>query len=179
MGKPFRPIIIVAVDTVGGFGKNRRIPWHLPEDLQRFKKITEGHICVMGRHTYNDILDARLIRDKERGEDKPITEILRGRQSFVVTSNKDMVAPGVTKIKNMGEVQNLIAADDPRQIFVIGGERMFIQALSWSDQIMMTVVKGKPFDCDVFFPVEILNKKWKIVSGEETDKAYFIVYNRK
>lgn len=179
MVKPFRPIIIVAVDEVGGFGKDGRIPWHLPEDLKRFKEITTGHICVMGRRTYNDILDARLIRDKERGDVSPITEVLRGRQSFVVTSDKDMITPGAIKIKDMGEVRNHIASDDSRQIFVIGGKRMFFQALSWCDHIMMTVVKGGAYDCDVFFPIEVLNKKWKIVSGQETDKAYFVVYNRK
>lgn len=177
--RKYRPIIIVAVDCVGGFGKDGVIPWHLPEDLQRFKKITEGHICVMGRRTYTDILEARTLRDQQKGITEPITEILRGRQSFVVTSSETLETPGAIKIKDTNDVQKHIASDDIRQIFIIGGRRMFIQALSWTDQIMMTVVKGDAYDCDVFFPVSLLNKKWKIVSGEETEKAYFVVYNRK
>ncbi len=177
--KKFRPVIIVAVDEVGGFGKDGRIPWHLPEDLKRFKTITEGHICVMGRRTYQDILEARIVRDKEKGITEPITEILRGRLSFVVTSNESLETPGATKIKDINEVYKHVPPEDNRQVFVIGGRRMFIQALSWCEHIFLTVVKGGTYDCDVFFPVDVLNKKYKIVSGEETDKAYFVVYNRK
>lgn len=179
MRKLFRPIIIVAVDEVGGFGKDGKIPWDLPEDLKRFKTITEGHICVMGRRTYTDILEARKIRDQQKGITDPIEQILRGRLSFVVTSDDSLETPGATKIKDMCEVMLHIASTDPRQIFVIGGKRMFFQALSWCDHILMTVVKGGSYECDVFFPIEVLNKKWKIVSGDQTEKAYFVVYNRK
>lgn len=179
MQRPFRPIIIVAVDEVGGFGKDGRIPWHFPEDLQRFKMITEGHICVMGRRTYEDILAARKIRDKQKGITQPIDEILRGRRSFVVTSDTTTNMPGITKIKDMTDVLNIIPLDDKREIFVIGGRKMFIQALSWCERIFMTIVKGDTYDCDVNFPIEVLNKAWKIVSGQQTEKAYFVVYNRK
>lgn len=175
----FRPILIVAVDAHGGFGKDGRIPWHLPEDLKRFKEITEGHICVMGRITYNEILEARKIRDQDKGIIDPIEEILRGRTSFVVTSNESLETPGAIKIKDIDELSRHIPLDNTRQIFVIGGRRMFLQALSWCEHVFITVVKGEPYDCDVFFPLEVLNKKWKIVSGQETEKAYFVVYNRK
>lgn len=176
--KPYRPIIVVAVDEVGGFGKNGTIPWYLPEDLEHFKMLTQGHICVMGRRTYTDILDARRIRDKNKGDVSSITEILRGRQSFVVTSDKDMETPGATKIEHPMDIMKHLSSDDERKIFVIGGKKMFIHALSWCDKIFMTVVKGT-YDCDVFFPVDVLNKKWKIVSGQQTEKAYYVVYNHK
>lgn len=177
--RTFRPIIIVAVDERGGFGKDGKIPWYLPEDLQRFKTTTEGHICVMGRRTYQDILEARKIRDQQKGISEPITEILRGRESFVVTKSDSLETPGARKIKELSEVSRYTAQDDRRQIFVIGGKRLFIQALSWCEQILMTIVKGELYNCDVFFPIEVLNKKWKIVSGHQTEKAYFVVYNRK
>lgn len=179
MANLFHPIIIVAVDEAGGFGKDGRIPWQLPEDLQRFRMITQGHICVMGRRTYQDILRARRIRDQEKGITEPIQEILRGRESFVVTSNDSLETPGATKIKDFREVLERIPSNDRRQIFAIGGKQLFIQALSWSEQIMMTIVKGSTYECDVSFPIEVLNKKWRIVSGQETEKAYFVVYNRK
>lgn len=178
MQKPFQPIIIVAVDQNGGFGEGGRIPWHLPEDLQRFKKTTEGHICVMGRRTYVDILEARKERDTQRNVIEPIDEILRRRSSFVVTSDDLMETPGAIKIKGMHEVLHFIEPTDQRQIFVIGGRRMFIEALSLSKRIIMTIIKNGQYNCDVFFPVDVLNKKWKIVSGEETENAYFVEYNR-
>lgn len=176
------PQIIVAVDRTGGFGKDGKIPWHLPEDLKHFKKITDGNICVMGRRTYDELYDARILRDKAKGDDSAITEILRGRESFVVSSRKDYqsLCPGATHIKGMMEVYNHIKPDDPREVFVIGGRRLFISALTWCEKIHMTVLKDdKGYDCDVHFPIEVLNKNWKIVSGEETEKAYFVVYNKK
>ena len=45
---------------MGGFGKDGKIPWSIPEDLDHFKEITTGHICVMGRRTYTDMLAMRL-----------------------------------------------------------------------------------------------------------------------
>jgi dihydrofolate reductase len=173
------PIIIVAVDQTGGFGKKGKIPWHLPEDLQHFKKITDGHICVMGRYTYEDILEAREIRDKEKNITEPITEILRGRESYVVSSRFRSETLGATKITRFSELYKKIPPTDDREIFVIGGRRMFFEALSTCEKIHMTIVKGDPYHCDVQFPIEVLNKKWKIVSGEETEKAYFVVYNKK
>lgn len=173
------PIIIVAVDRDGGFGKNGLIPWHLPEDLKRFKVITDGHVCVMGRRTYQEILDARIQRDKQNNVVEPIDQILRGRDSYVITSNEELQTPGTTRIKELNQIYNILGKDDKRDVFVIGGRRMFVEALSTSQKIFMTVIKGETYHCDVKFPIDMLNKKWKIVSGEETDKAYFVVYNRK
>ena len=174
------PSIIVAVDNQGGFGKDGKIPWTLPEDLKRFRELTEGHVCVMGRRTYDEILDARMSRDKERGVTEGIEEVLRKRQSFVVTSREDFSTPGATAIKSLGQlVTTMSHTNDNRKLFVIGGRRLFVEALSTCREIFMTVLKGNHYDCDVKFPVDILNKKWKIVSGDETDNAYFVVYNRK
>ncbi len=177
MKKP--PIIIVAVDEAGGFGKDGKIPWYLPEDLQRFKVITDGHICLMGRITYEEILAARKKRDAEKGITASIDDVLRNRRSFVVTSEENPVTPGATSIRNPNDIDFYIDKDETREIFVIGGRKMFISALSWAEKIYLTVVKGPTYDCDVFFPIEVLNKKWHIVSGQETEKAYFVVYNRK
>jgi dihydrofolate reductase len=173
------PIIILAVDASGGFGKDGTIPWNLPEDLQHFKNVTNGHICIMGRRTYADILDARKQRDAHKRIAEPITEILRGRQSFVITSDATLETPGTTKVAGLGEAYNHIDRNDGRKVFVIGGKRLFTESLAWAREIHMSVLKGPAYNCDVFFPIDVLNKKWKIVSGKETEKAYFVVYNKK
>jgi dihydrofolate reductase len=173
------PEIVVALDCAGGFGKDGKIPWHIPEDLQHFKNLTAGHVCVMGRRTYNDMLDMRVKHKAMNGNNDPITEILPGRESYVVTSNKDYQTPGATRVDSLGNVQDKMRAD-PRKLFVIGGRQLYIQALSWCDTVHATVIKEeKPFDCDVFFPIEVLNKKFTIVSGTQTDNAYYVVYKRK
>lgn len=172
------PIIIVAVDRDGGFGKNGVIPWHLPEDLKRFKTITDGHICVMGRRTYQEILDARIQRDTDKGINEPIDQILRGRDTFVASSKESLNTPGAKRVKDLNHVYNIVGKDDTREVFVVGGRRLFIETLSTAHKVYLTILKGEAYDCDVHFPVDVLNKKWKIVSGEETDKAYFVVYNK-
>lgn len=173
------PEIIVAVDRNGGFGKDGKIPWDLPEDLKHFQTLTKGHVCVMGRVTYNNILDMRVARDARKGINAMINEILPGRESFVVTSDRDYSTPGATRIDSFGIVQDRMY-NDPRKLFVIGGYRLFIEALSWTNTIHMTILKSeKDYKCDVAFPVEVLNKKYTIASGNETESAYYITYQRR
>lgn len=173
------PEIIVAVDCAGGFGKEGKIPWVLPEDLKRFKQITTGHVCVMGRRTYEEILDARKLRDDARKIQLPINEILRDRETYVVSSNPDFNTPGATKVSSLSvPMTKMNINNDTRKLFIIGGRRMFIEALSWTNTIHMTVLKGDSYDCDVKFPIDVLNKKFHIDSGEETENAYYVVYKR-
>lgn len=175
-----KPEIVVAVDSTGGFGKAGKIPWHLPEDMKRFKALTEGHVCVMGRHTYTDILEDRKTRDEKRGITEPITEILRGRETYVISSNENLETPGATRIEGLGTVMSLMHVNhDTRKLFILGGRQVFIQGLSWVDTIHLTLVKGEPYDCDVFFPIDVLNRKFRIVDGTQTDNAYFVTYQRK
>ena len=60
-------------------------------------------------------------------------------------------------------------------IFVIGGYRMFIEALSYKPKIHMTVVKDKNYECDVHFPIQTLDD-YKIISGRETEQCYYVEY---
>lgn len=173
--------LIVAVDEVGGFGKKGKIPWNIPEDLKHFNKTTKGNPCVMGRRTYEDMLEMRKERDKKNKKNKKksiIKQILPGREAFVVTSNPDFTAPGATVVPGIREAVQSLDKGDRRTVFVIGGFRMFTEAWTWADTIYMTVVKGK-YDCDRFFPLHALNKDFQITSGEETDKLYFATYERK
>lgn len=170
--------IIVAVDEAGGFGKDGKIPWHLPEDLKHFQELTKHHICVMGRHTYQEILDMKIQHQLNNEPITPISTILIDRKSFVITSDDEYQTPGATRVKDLRSVQWMMA-DDTRKIFVIGGRGLFIEALAWCNTIHMTIVKGSTYGCDVFFPIQVLNKKFTIISGKETEKAYYVTYQRK
>ncbi len=72
----------------------------------------------------------------------------------------------------------MLKKGDDREVFVLGGYRMYVEALAYTQTIYMTVVKGKSYDCDRFFPIEVLNKKFKIVEGRETDDLNFLTYKR-
>lgn len=176
MRKTLNPMaIIIAVDEEGGFGKDGKIPWHFPEDFKRFKETTTGHPCVMGRHTYTDMLEMRKARSKNK--DQPIDEILPNRQSFVVTSDQSFTAPGATVVPGIREAVQSLDTDDNRTVFVLGGYRMFIEALTWADHIFMTVVRGV-YGCDRFFPIQKINKSFTIIAGGETEDLRFITYKR-
>ena len=75
--------IIVAMDDKRGIGKNNRLPWHIPEDLKRFKKLTSGHTIIMGRKTFESILSYT---------GKPLPD----RINMVITRNPDFKAEGVS-----------------------------------------------------------------------------------
>ena len=168
--------IIVAVDTEGGFGKDGKIPWFFPEDLKHFQKITKDSICIMGRKTYEDMAEMILSKRKDEDKDKPI---LKDRESIVISSKDDYDPVGAKAAKGIRIAIHSLDESDHREVFVIGGEKMFIEALPFTDTIYMTIVKGEAYDCDRFFPLEYLNKNFVIKEGEETDDLYYVTYVRK
>ena len=171
--------IVVAVDEDGGFGKGGKIPWHYKEDFRRFQKLTKGHICVMGRRTYEDILEMRKERDKNKKK-QIIKEILPNRRSFVLTSDPNFEAPGATKVKSLSDAIHTLKLDDDRKIFILGGERLYRESLTWAKKVHLTLIPGQ-HQCDRFFPVGVLNTKFEITAGEKyiPDSLYFVTYTRK
>lgn len=167
-----RPLsLIVAVDEHGGFGKDGKIPWHFSEDLKRFKQITKGAACIMGRKTYADMREMVVARKKD---DKEIKEILPGRDNYVV-SKSIIGAEGATVVPN---IRKAVELTERREVFVIGGEKMYIEALPWVNKIYMTVVKGD-YQCDKFFPIKALNRDFKLTHGKkESDTLSFLEYDR-
>ena len=169
--------IIVAVDEDGGFGKDGKIPWNFPEDLKHFQTTTKGGVCIMGRRTYTDMVE--MIQSKRKEGNKEIVgPILKDRESYVVTSNSDLEVHGAMSVKSIRAAVQSLEKGDKREIFILGGFRMWVEALTYTQTIYMTVVKGKTYDCDRFFPVDVLNKKFKIEEGRETDDLNFLKYTR-
>lgn len=168
--------IIVAVDQDGGFGKGGKIPWHFPEDFKHFKEVTKDSVCIMGRRTYEDMLQmVKKVRKKNKKKGK-LKSVLFGRECYVVTSNTEYKAEGATPVQSITQAVQSLDEDDKREVFILGGYRMYVESLAWVNKIYMTVVKDK-FDCDVFFPVEA-TAKFNITQGRETDELNFITYER-
>lgn len=163
--------IIVAVDEEGGFGKNGKIPWNIPEDMKHFKETTQDSVCVMGRRTYEDMLAMRLAG----GKAAPSFTLLPNRESYVMTRNEDYVCLGATRMPNMRKVFEKYQNTN-KKIFVLGGYRMFVEALSYKPIVHMTIIKGDTHDCDVKFPIKVLDG-YRIVEGKETEQCYFVEYH--
>lgn len=158
---PYPLSIVVGVDEHGGFAKDGKIPWNFPSDLKKFKETTMGGVCIMGRHTYNDMVGMFKTRGKEVGD-----EILEGRKSIVLSHNTKKL-PGVESFDQLSKaVQSipLIPNNDP-EIFIIGGERLFLQALPFTTRVYMTIIPGD-YHCDKFFPIDYVHTRFRIESGE-------------
>lgn len=145
--------VIVAHDEEGGIGKDGKLPWSLPEDLKRFKDLTYGHVIVMGRKTWDSL---------------PIKP-LPGRTNVVLSSNN--VEGAHKTCKSLSEVIDLYPYED---LFIIGGERLYKEAIPITDIIYETAVKGF-YDCDVFFP---WTPGWEAHKIEERDNCKFKVLRR-
>jgi dihydrofolate reductase len=123
-------VLIVARAKNGVIGKDGGLPWHLPEDLRRFKRMTVGKPVIMGRKTFESI-------------GKP----LPGRQNIVLTRDANWHAEGVTVVPNLAEAV-AAAGLDPRAradgIMVIGGAQIYAEALPSATRIELTEVDAEP-----------------------------------
>ena len=113
-------------------GANGAIPWHLPDELKQFKRITMGHHLIMGRKTWESI-----------GRPLP------GRTAIVVTHQGGYRAPGALVVHSLEEALAAGTGDD--EIFVIGGSGLIAQALHLADRVYLTTVEAAP-DGDTCMP---------------------------
>lgn len=172
-----RPIrqysMIVAVDLHGAFSKNGEIPWNYPEDFAWFQRRTKGHICVMGRTTYNDI-NTRL-------GDKAAVSVLPDRECYVVTSTS-LPRNNAVAIKSIAELERLLPAENvSKTVFFCGGERIYAEGIALCNQVVMTVV-NKEVDGDKFVPKKYITKFFEhsqTFKAEHTEDIRFIIYRRK
>jgi len=116
--------IITAIDQNNTIGQNGTIPWHIPEEQKLFKKLTIGHPVIMGRKTY------------ETSVKRP----LPGRLNIVVSKTKTF--PGTTPARSLEEAIK-IAKQHNENIFVIGGENIYEQALPLANTLHISHIKRK------------------------------------
>lgn len=150
--------IIAAVGQNGCIGKDNDLPWHIPEDLRRFKALTDGQTLVMGRKTYDSII-ARLSRP------------LPGRPHWVLTRQADWRPSAdhtdqVTRFESMDEVMTHARRLGMPSLWVIGGAELYAQALDYAQILELTEV-GLQVDGDAFFPTwgtDVFRKQFKTKS---------------
>lgn len=141
--------IIAAIGENRELGKNNKLLWHIPEDLRRFKKLTEGHVIIMGRKTFDSII---------HNLGKP----LPNRVNIVVSKNHQLT--NQKSKKNLYFVDSIAKAlkkakeKEKKEIFIIGGGQIYQQTIKYADRLYLTIVKGK-YQADTFFPDYSLFKK--------------------
>jgi len=137
--------LIVAVAENDVIGRDNALPWHLPEDLRRFKRLTMGKPIVMGRKTYESI-------------GKP----LPGRLNVVLTRDANYQRDGVTVVHDVDAA--LAAAAGAAEVMVIGGAELFRLLLPRSMRIHLTRVHGN-IDGDIRW--QPLDARWHRTAAEE------------
>jgi dihydrofolate reductase len=156
--------IVVAYDRNRVIGRNNRLPWHLPNDLAYFKRVTTGKTIVLGRKTFDSI-----------GRPLP------NRTNVVLTRSEQFAAAGVTVVHSVDEV---LALDSPGvEVCIIGGETLFRAVLPYVRKLYVTFI-DEQFEGDTYFP-EVNMDEWQLMSevkGERDEKNpydyYFMTYVR-
>ena len=126
-------------------GHQGRLPWHIPEDLRRFKALTMGRSIIMGRKTHESI-----------------GRLLPGRRSIIVTRQAGYAVPGALVVHSVEEA--LAACAGEEEAFVIGGGEIYREALRTADRIYLTEVQGE-YRGDTLFP-DLLRSQWVEVRRE-------------
>jgi len=158
-----RLTLVVAVDANNGIGLDNQLPWHLPEDLAHFKRVTLGKPIVMGRKTFDSI-------------GRPLPK----RRNIVITRNAGWSHDGVERAASLEEAIALLAGEAAS---IIGGAQVFTEAMDVADAMIVTYI-GHAFRCDTFFP-PIDPGVW-VETARETHRAQeqgfdyaFVTYERR
>jgi dihydrofolate reductase len=139
--------MIAALSTNGAIGRDNALPWHLPEDLRYFKKITMGKPLLMGRKTFESI-----------GRPLP------NRENLVLTRRKAEPVPEVHFFPDLDSALAWAREQGFAECFVAGGEAVYREALESADRILLTRVEAEP-EGDVFFPA-LDETRWRCTARE-------------
>ncbi|MCW2747123.1 MAG: diacylglycerol kinase [Nocardioidaceae bacterium] len=152
--------IVVAMGDNGVIGLDGAMPWHLPEDLKHFKRVTLGHPMIMGRKTYESI-----------GRPLP------GRTTIVVTRQASWSAEGVVVALSLDAAVG-IARQLDTDVFIVGGGEIYAHALASGlvDELIVSWVPGAP-DGDTYFP-RIDWDGWVEASREPAEGFAVATYRR-
>lgn len=138
--------LIAAMGENRVIGVDNRMPWHLPQDLKRFRSITMGKPILMGRKTH-----------------EAIGRTLPGRENIVLSSDTGYRAEGCTLVHGVAEA--LAAARDAPELMVIGGAALYREFLPRAERLYLTLIH-QTFHGDTFFP-EFDRSDWRVIERED------------
>ncbi|HVQ09595.1 MAG TPA: dihydrofolate reductase [Allosphingosinicella sp.] len=148
--------LIVARADNGVIGKDGGMPWHISEDLKRFKRLTMGTVMIMGRRTFESL-----------------PRLLPGRRHIVLTRDRAWAAEGAETAQNVEEALAL-AGDAP--VSVLGGADIFTLFEARATAVELTEVKGAP-DGDTILP-PFDPARWREAAREDRDGYSFVRLER-
>lgn len=156
-------VLIVAVAANGVIGADGSIPWHYSADLRRFKRLTTGHPVIMGRRTYESILET-------------LGEPLPERTSVVLTTQELETPDDVVTVDSIDAALAAARETGADTTFVAGGATVYEQFLDRADRMERTELH-EAYEGDTQFP-EWAPEDWKEVSRESHEEFDFVTYVR-
>jgi len=139
--------IIAAMDRNRLIGNNNQLPWHLPADLQFFKRTTLGKPILMGRKTFDSI-------------GRPLS----GRRNVIISRNPNYQAAGCDVVHSIEEALKLVKESE--EVMLIGGAMLYEQALPLAQRLYLTLIEAE-FEGDAWFPDYPQLGNWHEVSREK------------
>lgn len=140
--------LIAALDRNRAIGRGNALPWHLPDDLKRFKALTLGKPVLMGRKTAESLGRA-----------------LPKRRNLVLTRNGRVPFEGMEAVDSIDAAIALAQADGAAELCVIGGGELYALALPHAARMHLTHVETVVDGCDAFFPA-FDPAQWRVVARE-------------
>ena len=160
--------MIAAAGENNAIAKDGDLPWHLPDDFKRFKKLTTGHPIIMGRKTFD-------------GFDKPLPD----RKHIIITRDKDYRTDyeACVIVHSLEDALDLVQ-NEPLS-FIIGGGEIYKQGEAYSNKIELTRIHHSFEGADTFFP-EVDEAVWQLIEeryhpeDERHDYPFtYLTYTRK
>jgi dihydrofolate reductase len=148
--------VLAAMTSARVIGRNNQLPWHIPEELSLFRRLTMGSTLIMGRRTF-----------------QAIGRPLPGRRNIVVSRNLPPTA-GIEICDNFLQALRLAVGD--QEVFVIGGRRIFSEALPLADYLRISWLH-QDYEGDVYFP-HLDQDAWRVLERQEADEFTHLLYRR-
>lgn len=144
---------IAAIDRSGLIGNHMEMPWHLPQDLRRFREHTLGKPVILGRRTLESLRAP-----------------LEKRVNIVLSHDPSFAAQGACVVQSIADALKIAhqytCKDGRKEVVIIGGGVVFDETVHLWDRLLLTVVDGC-FRGDTYFPVlKASQARWRSISGE-------------
>jgi dihydrofolate reductase len=157
--------LLAAVVRGGVIGRDGTVPWHLQEDMARFRSLTMGHPVIMGRRTWESLPDRF----------RP----LPGRRNVVITRNLAWHTEGAERAGSLDEALRML--EGAPRVYVIGGAEVYAAALPLADELVLTEI-DLDVEGDTFFPDwdsgEFGETSRKLDVSEDGTAFAFVTYKR-
>ena len=159
-------IIAAVAEENRVIGRDKDLPWHIPEDLQHFKRLTTGHALLMGRRTFESIVH-------QFGGPLP-----NRRMAVLTTQGPFEEYPDVETFSSVEAALEALA--DEEIVFIGGGESIYEQFLLRADRLELTLIEGA-YQGDTYFPPfeSLVGDVFEVTAVDERDGFRFVTYERR